>query len=126
MSNGILRGMTASAKRVAVTWWLGEAYQELMSAKYATLRKAAWTKTGCYTGLPGADPCVKGAPPLVLVPETTPFTDDAYFNEYFSGADGFLPSDHKKVIPPRLAPATMGRVSPPAKPQPSRLQWLII
>ena len=56
-------------------------------------RFKAWSKSGCLTGLPSADPVVHGVKDFWLEPDDKPWDDMDYMAEYVSGSAQFKYSD---------------------------------
>ena len=92
------RGLTASERRILVTWWLGAAYEKACSAKYKPTFHRAWSIGGCLAGLHTSHPFVKGHG-SVYVSDHLQFEDEAYFDANFSGSPNFVCSDAAKAAP---------------------------
>ena len=83
------RGLSASERRVLVTWWLGEAYEKVCGPKYKPAVHRAWAMGGCLAALPTSKPYVKGHGHLDTN-FTEPFSDTTYFDQHFTGSPNFV------------------------------------
>ena len=85
--------ITASEKRILMTWVFGESYQELCGPKYKHLRATAFQRGGCALTLTGVNDHTvipEGfATPLGLELPGVPFKDQAYLACAWSASDRF-------------------------------------
>ena len=85
--------ITASEKRILMTWVFGESYQELCGPKYKKMRATAFQRGGCALTLTGVNDHTvipEGfASPLELELPGVPFKDQAYLACAWSASDRF-------------------------------------
>lgn len=94
------RGLTAREKRTLVTWWVGEAWAELVG-KHPDLIESAWKYTGCNMVIPDQECQAKviGSPveidPSVFL---KPFDDIKYLSWAWSKCPTFEYSDKAAAL----------------------------
>jgi len=92
--------ITATEKRTLITWWFGEAYKKLCSARYKDTGRVAFEVGGCAIDSLGAGDGLVRVVGLhhkpVMRTIGAPFLDEAYVNQAYTLAPNFNFAECKK------------------------------